>query len=72
MFPLIFAVIGVAVTALAVTWYAVVSAEDGYEDESGFHPLPRESKHRTQPEVRVIEPLGTKDESESRPCATAR
>jgi len=72
MFPVFLAIIGVGVAALAVTWYAVVSAVEGYEDESGFHPVSRESKHRAYPEVREIEPVGSKDPSETHPCATVR
>jgi len=72
MFPLIVILIGLGVTALAVTWYAVASAVDGYEDETGFHPAPRESIRRSQPEIRVIEPVGAKEASEARPCVTVR
>jgi hypothetical protein len=72
MFPLIVILIGLGVTALAVTWYAVVSAVDGYEDDSGFYPAPRDSKRRSQPEIREIEPVGTKEESEARPCFPVR
>ena len=72
MFPLIVILTGLGVTAFAVAWYAVVSAVDGYEDETGFHPAPRESARRSQPEIRVIEPVGTKEEPEARPCVTVR
>ncbi len=72
MFPLIVILIALGVTALAVTWYAVVSAVDGYEDEAGFHPAPRDSKRRSQPEILEIEPVATKAESEARPCVTVR
>lgn len=74
MFPLIVILIGLGVTALAVTWYAVVSAVDGYEDETGFHSVPREANwnRRSQPEIREIEPVGAKEESEARPCVTVR
>lgn len=72
MFPLIFICVGIAVAAVAVTWYAVVTAEEGYEDETGFHPTPRENVRRSQNEARVAEPLGTKESSEVRPCATVR
>ena len=72
MFPLIFICAGIGVAALAVTWYAVVSAEEGHEDGAGFHPTPREKTRRLQPEARVIEPVATKETSEIRPCATVR
>lgn len=72
MLPLIITLIGVGVTALAVTWYAVVTAQEGYEDETGFHPAPRGKRRRSQPEARVIEPVGTKEESEVHPVVTAR
>lgn len=72
MFPFILICAGIAVAALAVTWYAVVTAEEGYEDESGFHPIPREKERRTPSEARVAGPVGKKDTSEIRPCATVR
>jgi hypothetical protein len=72
MLPLILICAGIAAAALAVTWYAVVTAEEGYEDETGFHPIRREKRRRPQPEARAAEPAGTKDSSEIRPCATLR
>lgn len=71
MFPLIVILIGLGVTAFAVTWYAVVSAVDGYEDETGFHPAPREAL-RSQPKIRVIDPVDTKEDSEAPPCVPVR
>ena len=48
MTPLIYTLIGVGVAAVAVTWYAVMSARDGYEDDSGYHALPRDPKKGTE------------------------
>lgn len=39
MNPLIFAVVVLSVGAIAVTVYAVLSAIEGFEDESGFHAI---------------------------------
>jgi hypothetical protein len=39
MNPLIYAAIGVGLAAIAVTVYAVLYAQDGYEDEEGFHGI---------------------------------
>lgn len=72
MFPLIFICAGIAVAAVAVTWYVVSTAEEGYEDETGFHPAPRENARRPQPEAHVAEPLVAKESTEGRPCATVR
>jgi len=72
MFPFILICAGVAVAAVAVTWYAVVTAEEGYEDETGFHPTPREKARRPQPDARGVEPAGAKEGAEIRPCATVR
>lgn len=49
MNPLIYTTIGVGVAAVAVTWYAIVSAKDGYEDETGYHPLARDSEDGDKP-----------------------
>lgn len=72
MFPLILICAGIALAALAITWYAVFSAREGYEDETGFHSTPRGKRRRIQPEARVIETVGAKETSEVRPCATVR
>jgi hypothetical protein len=39
MNPLIYAAMVLAVAAIVVTVYALLSAGDGYEDENGFHSV---------------------------------
>jgi hypothetical protein len=39
MNPLIYAAAGLALSAVAVTIHAVLSADDGYEDDDGFHSI---------------------------------
>jgi hypothetical protein len=72
MFPLVLIGTGIAAAALAATWYAVVTAEEGYEDEDGFHSAPRERTRRAESEVCAAGPDETKTGSEIRRCATLR
>jgi hypothetical protein len=49
MTPLFYTAIGVGLAAVAVTWYAVMSARDGYEDDTGYHPLQGDTEKGTNP-----------------------
>ncbi len=72
MYPLILILAGVGAALVAVTWYAVVSAKDGYEDETGFHLAPREKQRLPEGEAHVAEPVTAKESPRIPPCAPVR
>ncbi len=65
MIALVFTLVVVGVAAIAVTWYAVVSAQDGYEDDSGFHPTPRKESRVKPPASGVAPAPGEEDGPET-------
>ncbi|MGH7943569.1 MAG: hypothetical protein ACREH8_01825 [Opitutaceae bacterium] len=46
MSPLFYAAAALALSAIAVTVYALLSAPDGYEDEEGFHSIEEKTSQR--------------------------
>jgi hypothetical protein len=64
MNPLIYAAAGMALSAVAVTIHALLSANDGYEDNDGFHPV------RSTP-VEVSRPTKADEPSSMPPCLPA-
>ena len=41
MNPLFYVAMGLSLSSIAVTVYAVLTAPEGHEDEEGFHPIRR-------------------------------
>lgn len=72
MYPLMLILAGIGVAAAAATWYALLSAQEGYEDETGFHLISWEKQRRSQPAASVAAPVGAKASSEVRPGASVR